>query len=61
MGESLTITEVEAITRESFRANTAVASFSIRAFGVFGASMFLLALVDVYGETIKLLSIDFCF
>ena len=53
-GESLTITEIQAIPRVSFSANTTEASFIIKAFGVFDTRMFLLALVDVYSETIKL-------
>ena len=53
-GESLTITEIQAIPRVSFSANTTEASFIIKAFGVFDTRMILLALVDVYNETIKL-------
>lgn len=57
----ITITEVEAVARVSQRTKTTVASINIDAFRVFGASMFPLALVDVYRETMKSLSVDMCF
>lgn len=57
----ITITEVEAVARVSHSTKTTVASISIGAFRVFGASMFPLALVDVCSETMKSLSVDMRF
>lgn len=57
----ITITEVEAVARVSYSTKTTVASISIGAFRVFGASMFPLALVDVYSETMKSLSVYMSF